>query len=192
MRPAPSAKFTYQDFLNFPDDGRRHEIIDGEHYVTPSPNTSHQTIIVRLLSAVSRYLESHPAGAVFVAPFDVVFSDLNVVEPDLLYVSRERQGVVTQAHIKGAPDLVVEILSPGTRKTDEITKRKLYERFDVQEYWVVDPELEAIKVYRRSGAGFGRAAELTLERADALTTPLLPGLSVPLAEVFAPPFPGQR
>ena len=90
--------------------------------------------------------------------------------------------------MRGAPDLVVEILSPGTRKTDEVTKRKLYERFDVQEYWVVDPELETIKVHRRGDRGFGRALELSAEAGDILTTPLLPGFSVSLAEVFAMPF----
>jgi len=97
-----------------------------------------------------------------VAPFDVVFSDLDVVEPDLLYVSRERRHVVTEAHVQGPPDLVVEVLSPGTRKTDELTKRKPYERFGVAEYWVVDPELETIKIYRREpvGGAFARLAEL--------------------------------
>ena len=81
----------------------------------------------------------------------------------------------------------MEILSPGTRKTDELTKRKLYERFDVQEYWVVDPELDAIKVYRRVEGAFARVAELTAERGDTLTTPMLPGLAVPLTELFASP-----
>ncbi len=191
MRPAPSSKFTYEDFLNFPDDGRRHEIIDGEHYVTPSPNTSHQTIVGNLHAAIRRYLDSRVIGAVFLAPFDVLFSNINIVEPDLLYVSRERQGVVTHAHVKGAPDLVVEVLSPGTRKVDEITKRKLYEQFDVQEYWIIDPELESIKIYRRTEGSFARLNELTLERSELLTTPLLPGLEVPLTAVFAPPFPDR-
>lgn len=190
MRPAsPSTKFTYEDFLNFPDDGKRHEIIDGEHYVTPSPNTRHQSIVGNLHLLIGIHLRAHPAGAVFVAPFDVVFSDLDVVEPDLLYVSQRRRDMVTSAHVKGSPDLAVEVLSPGTRRTDEVIKRKLYERFAVQEYWVVDPELETIKIYRRANDGaFTRAAELSLEQGDVLTTPLLPGFSVSLAEVFALPF----
>jgi Uma2 family endonuclease len=169
MRPAatPSAKCTYDDFLNFPNDGKRHEIIDGEHYVTPSPNTKHQQIVGNLHAAFRSHLKSQPLGAIFVAPFDVVFSDLDVVEPDLLYVSRERRDVLTEAHVKGSPDLVVEVLSPGTRKTDEVTKRKLYERFDVQEYRVIDPELETIKIYRRSGHAFTRAAHLRPDFAKA-------------------------
>jgi Uma2 family endonuclease len=184
----PSVKFTYDDFLNFPDDGKRHEIIDGEHFVTPSPNTKHQRIVVNLTVVLSAYLRQHAIGEVFIAPFDVVFSDLNVVEPDLLYISRERRQVVTEKHVVGAPDLAVEILSPGTRKTDEVTKRKLYERFGVQEYWVVDPELDAVKVYRRVENAFARVAELSLESGDMLTTPLLPDWSVALAEIFASPF----
>ena len=182
-----SVKFTYEDFLNFPDDGKRHEIIDGEHHVTPSPNTKHQTIVLNLAVAITAYLRAHPIGAAFVAPFDTVFSDLDIVEPDVLYISRERRSILTDQHVRGAPDLVVEVFSPGTRKTDEITKRKLYERFGVGEYWIVDPELETIKIYRQTEDGFVRAAEISSEHSDMLTTPLLPGFSASLAEVFAPP-----
>src|SRR5436305_12379670 len=83
-------KLTYDDFLNFPDDGKRHEIIDGEHYVTPSPNTKHQTVSMNLTMALGLYLKQHrEGGRLFAAPFDVVFSDLDIVEPDLLYISRE-------------------------------------------------------------------------------------------------------
>jgi len=185
--PAPSVKFTYEDFLNFPDDGKRHEIIDGEHFVTPSPNMKHQALSANLTAILWTYLKTHPLGAVFAAPFDVVFSDLDVVEPDLLYVSRERAGVLTEKDVRGAPDLVVEILSPSTRKIDELTKRKLYERFEVQEYWLVDPELDTVKVYRHIGETFARVAELGAEAGDMLTTPLLPSFSAPLADIFASP-----
>src|SRR3989454_7365830 len=94
MKPAatPSVKFTYEDFLNFPDDGKRHKIIDREHYVTPSPNTKHQRIVTKLTIALGQFLEEQRLGEIFVAPFDTVFSDLDVVEPDLLYISRERAG----------------------------------------------------------------------------------------------------
>jgi Uma2 family endonuclease len=180
-----SVKFTYEDFVNFPDDGKRHEIIDGEHFVTPSPNTKHQAVSMNLTRAFVLWLERSPLGLLFAAPFDVVLSELDVVEPDLIYISRERAAIVTEKHVRGAPDLVVEILSAGSRKTDEVTKRKLYERFGVAEYWVVDPELEAIKIYRRMDAAFQRASELTVEHDDALTTPLLPGFSAPLAGIFA-------
>ena len=189
MKPgaASSTKFTYEDFLNFPDEGKRHEIIDGEHYVTPSPNTKHQAVSSNLHGLLWTYLRDHPIGRIFAAPYDVILSDVDVVEPDLLYVSRERFNVVTAQHVRGVPDLVVEILSPGTRKTDEVTKRKLYERFGVHEYWVVDTELETIKVYRQADGAFVRAAELSAEQNDRLATPLLPNFSVALAEIFSPP-----
>jgi len=187
--PTPSVKFTYADFLHFPDDGKRHEIIDGEHYVTPSPNTKHQRIVGHLYFALVAYLRKSRVGEVFVAPFDVVFSDRDIVEPDLLYISRERSTVLTDKHVRGAPDLVVEILSPGTRRIDEIKKRDLYESFGVDEYWVVDPERDTIRIDRRVEGAFVRSAELAAEQDDELTTHLLPGFSVTLAEVFASPFP---
>jgi len=190
VRPeAASGKFTYEDFLHFPDDGKRHEIIDGEHYVTPSPNTKHQRIVSHLHFALVAYLRNRRVGEVFVAPFDVVFSDRDIVEPDLLYISRERSSVLTDKHVRGAPDLVVEILSPGTRRTDEIKKRGVYESFGVHEYWIVDPELDTIKIDRRVESAFVRSAELAAEKDDELTTPLLPGFSVKLAEIFESPFP---
>src|ERR1700682_5282267 len=95
-----SVKFTYEDFLNFPDDGKRHEIIDGEHYVTPSLNTKHQRIVTKLTLALGRFLEQSQLGEVFVDPLDTVFSDLDVVEPDLLYISRQRAGVLTDQHVR--------------------------------------------------------------------------------------------
>jgi Uma2 family endonuclease len=185
--PASSVKFTYEDLLHFPDDGKRREIIDGELYVTPSPNTKHQAASMNLSGMLWTYLRERPIGRVFAAPFDTIFSEFDVVEPDLLYISREHLNVLTEKHVRGAPDLVVEILSPGTRKTDEIIKRKLYERFGVSEYWVVDPELDSIKIYRLAEGAFRRVAELASETADSLTTPLLPGFSVPLTEIFASP-----
>jgi Uma2 family endonuclease len=182
-----NVKFTYDDFLNFPNDGKRHEIIDGEHFVTPSPNAKHQTVSMNLSVALGHFLRRRRIGSVFAAPFDVVFSDLDVVEPDLLYISRERADVLTDQHVRGAPDLVIEIFSPSTRKTDEVIKRNLYQRYGVSEYWVVDPELETIKIYRRVDDAFVRVAELSVEHADMLTTPLLPEFSMRLADVFAPP-----
>jgi Uma2 family endonuclease len=184
MRPA-GVKLTYDDFLLFPDDGRRHELIDGEHYVTPSPNLSHQRIVGRLYLLIATYLETHPAGEVFLSPLDVVFSQFDVVEPDLLFVSEaKRHEILTKQNVKGVPDLVVEIGSPGTRKRDETLKRRLYEVQGVTEYWIVDPELEIVRVLRRQGQHYDRPVELSREAGDVLTTSLLPGLELPLARIF--------
>jgi Uma2 family endonuclease len=191
LGPARSTKFTYDDYVNFPDDGKRHEIIDGEHYLTPSPNTKHQVVVGNLHLSIGAYLRGRPIGLVLLAPFDVVFSNFDVVEPDLLYISRARMDVLTKAHVRGAPDLVVEILSPGTRRKDALIKRKLYERFGVQEYWIVDPERDVVKIHRRTGDLFGSALELSAGQDEALTTPLLPDWSAPLREVFASPVSGR-
>lgn len=184
--PASGVRLTYDDFVQFPEDGKRHELIDGEHVVTPSPNMKHQAVLRNLAGLVWSYLRTHKVGQVFFAPFDVVLSDCDVVEPDLLFVSKERQSqILTAANVQGAPDLVVEIGSPSTRRRDEIVKRRLYEQFGVAEYWVVDPELDEIKVYRRADDRFERVALLSAEQGDVLTSPLFPGLELPLTDVVA-------
>lgn len=187
--PDAAVKLTYEDYLLFPEDGLRHEIIDGEHEVTPSPLTRHQRIVANLFLIIAAFVRERKLGEVFLAPFDVILSNLDIVVPDLLFVSRKRSEIITEKNLQGAPDLVIEVLSDGTRKRDEVTKRKLYERFGVREYWIVDPVLESIKIYRQSGKGFERAAELSVEAGDTLTSPLFPGLVIPLDDVFGTPLP---
>ena len=183
---ATGLKLTYEDFLLFPDDGNRHELIDGEHYVTASPNIKHQLVLGNLYWLLRGYLETHSTGKIFCAPLDVVYSDFDVVEPDLLYLSNERLAQIqTPKHIRGSnPDLIIEIGSPSTRSRDETIKRRLYERFEAVEYWVVDPDLDVVRVYLRSSERFGRAIELSMEAGDVLTSPLFPGLELRLADIF--------
>jgi Uma2 family endonuclease len=178
-------KLTYDDFVLFPDDGKRHELIDGEHFVTAAPNVRHQRVLQNLNRILDRFVEEHRLGRVFFAPLDVVFSLHDVVEPDLIFVSRERESILATANLQGAPDLVVEVLSPATRRRDELLKRDLYERMGVAEYWVVDPLAETVKVYRRAGDDFARVVLLSARDDDQITSPLLPGLEIPLATVFA-------
>jgi Uma2 family endonuclease len=186
VKPAHSRiRLTYDDFVLFPDDGKRHELIDGEHYVTPSPNMKHQAVLGNLHFLIRSHLETQPSGRVFMAPFDVVFTDFDVVEPDVLYMSHERAAdILTPKHVRGTPELVVEIGSPSTRKRDETIKRHLYERAGVLEYWFVDPDVDTVRVYRRAADGFARALELSLETNDVLSTPLLPGLEMHLERIF--------
>ncbi len=182
----PGVKLTYDDFLLFPDDGLRHELIDGEHYVTPSPNWDHQRISGRLHLAIGNYLHANPIGIVAYAPFDVVFTRFDVVEPDLLYLSNERaRAVLTDANIQGVPNLAIEILSKSTSKRDRTIKQQLYERSGVDEYWIVDPVANAIRVMRLDDGRFGTAINLRAEAGDSLTTPLLPGFSAALTDIFA-------
>jgi Uma2 family endonuclease len=188
MQPARAEpiRFTYEDYLAFPDDGRRHELIDGEHLVTPAPTPRHQELSVRLVVAIANHLAAHPIGKVYAAPLDIILSDANVVEPDIVFVSREHLAIVGDSGVQGGPDLVVEIVSPSSRRTDEVTKRRLFDRFAVREYWVVDPEIEVVKVYRRTDDGaFACAAEPSREESGVLNTPLLPGFAFALGELFA-------
>ena len=178
-------KLTYEDYVLIPEDGKRHEIIDGEHYVTPAPNTRHQAVIINLARLIAPFVHDRRLGQLFVSPVDVVLSATNIVQPDLVFVSAVRASIVTRPNIQGAPDLAIEVLSKGTRQTDENVKRKLYEQFGVQEYWVVDPDAETVQMYRLTASRYAAAAELSRHPNARLTTPLLPGLDLPLAEIFS-------
>jgi len=183
--PTPSfLKFTYEDYLCFPDDGRRHELIDGEHYVTPAPLTKHQRILANLHRVIGPFVHEQHLGIVLSAPTDVVLSELDVVQPDFLFISAGRLDIVTEANIQEAPDLVVEVLSEGNRKTDEIIKRKLYEHHQVKEYWLIDPVLETVKRFRLQNNVFTTPALLSLEAHDILTSDLFPGFSLRLSDLF--------
>lgn len=178
-----ATKLTYDDYLLIPDDGKRHELIDGEHFVSPAPNPDHQELLIRLVFELEGYRRTTGAGRLLIAPTDVVISGIDVVQPDLLYIV-ERGSAEVGAHVTGAPDLVVEILSPSNRRYDEVTKRNLYERAGVGEYWLVDPDAETIKVFRRDGERFGRPQLLSARDQDVLASPLLPGLAISLAALF--------
>src|SRR5215212_8707627 len=183
----PSRKLTYEDYLLLPEDGRRYEIIDGELFVTPAPSRKHQTVAYNLVLRIGNHLADHNTGRLFFAPFDVVLSEHDVVEPDLLFISRERNAILTQKNVQGPPDLAVEILSESTRKRDKVLKRKRYEQFGIAEYWIIDPELESVEIHRRVGNAFELVAELTSGTGGMLTSPLFPGLAIDVRDVFAEP-----
>jgi Uma2 family endonuclease len=185
-QPARRA-WTYSDLVALPEDQLRHELIDGEHIVSPSPNTGHQEILKRLFRALDAHVERRHIGEVLFAPFDVKLSLFTVLVPDLVYFTTERFArVVNEKHATAAPDLVVEILSPGTRRRDKGRKRAVYDREGVSEYWIVDPEARSITVLRRprADAGLTDVAVLTLAKDEMLASPLFSGLKIPLREVF--------
>lgn len=183
VRDTARRKLSYEDYLLFPEDGNRHEILDGEHFVTAAPFPRHQSVVVELTSWIAPFVRQHRLGRLYVAPVDVVLSRHDVVQPDLLYIANERLSILTEKNVEGAPDLVVEVLSPATRKRDEGIKLEIYERFGIGEYWLVDPERKTVRIYRRTGESLRREGELAAA-GDRLGTPLLPGLEIPLAEVF--------
>ncbi len=178
------SKLTYEDYLLIPEDGQRHEILDGEHYVTPAPFLRHQRLSMRLTLKLGPFIVENDLGELLAAPADVILSRYDVVQPDLLFISKQRSGIATGKNIQGAPDLVIEIVSESTRHRDEGIKLELYERLGVDEHWMFYPERRIVKVYRRDGERLVLAAELSAGAGDALTTPLLPGLEIPLAEIF--------
>ena len=180
-------RLTYDDFVRIPDDGMRHEIIDGVHYVTPSPVLGHQQLLGRLHGAIFSFLEQSPeVGQVFVAPLDTVFSPWDVVEPDLVFVASDQLDILTEPNIQGAPALVVEILSPSTRARDNGIKRQLFDRGGVREYWLVDPQGQEITIYRRSAdGGFPKVAQLSAADDATVVTPLLPGFALSAVKLFA-------
>ena len=181
---AMPALLTYDDYCQIPDDGNRYEVIDGILHMSPSPIVRHQTVLANLTLILGIWNKKKKAGRLLFAPIDVVLSEHNVVQPDILFVSNERASIIGEKNIQGAPDLLIEILSEGHRRHDEMTKRKLYEAHGVTEYWIVDPALETIKVYRLLKGAYTRAAEWSLEAGDDASSPLLPGFACNLSDVF--------
>ncbi len=185
--PQASFKLGLEDYELFPDDGQRHELIDGEHVVTPAPTTRHQSIVMCLAAALYGYAVPRRLAKVLPAPTDVILSPHDVVQPDILLVAVERLDIVRN-RVEGPPDLAIEVLSPSSRRTDEVLKRRAYERWGTRELWVVDPDVERVRVYRIEEDGqFGRARELSAEHGEAIETPLLPGFSMTLVELFGDP-----
>jgi Uma2 family endonuclease len=182
-REVAAGDLTYEEYRLFPDDGRRHELIGGEHHVTPSPTAVHQRFLRKLGRILDEFVTAHALGEVFFAPLDVVLSRRDVVQPDLIFISNARLGRLTRENVRGAPDLVVEVVSEASRQTDRKLKRALYEKYDVVEYWVADPELRILEVFRRDEANrLAKVAEF--EDAGTLVTPLLPGLEIDLAALW--------
>jgi Uma2 family endonuclease len=186
--PSSPVRLTYADLCRLPEDRLRHELIDGEHYVTAAPTYRHQRVAMNVAGMLFMFLREHRLGHVYMAPLDVLFSEHDVVEPDVLYVSEERlRNQQEERYLTVTPDLVVEVLSPSTRHVDRGAKRGLYERRGVPEYWLIDPARETVQVFRQESGRFELAADLVRRRGDAaafLSTPLLPGFRILLDDVF--------
>ena len=177
-------KLTYKDLQAMPNDGKRYELIDGEVYMTPSPSRKHQEALGNIYAALRTFAKEREIGKVYFAPFDVVFDDRSVLQPDLLFVRKDRLTVIGDAHVEGAPDLVVEVLSPSTASYDRETKLQVYARAGVSEIWFVDPEKRSVEVLDLGADGrFVLTGDLSGE--DAIVSAVLPGLPLTLRQVFA-------
>ncbi len=176
---------TYEDYLHLlPDDGKRYEIIEGELFVTPAPITKHQIVSLNLSTILHRHVRKHKLGRVLAAPTDVILSRTNVVQPDLLFISKKRQQIITEENIQGAPDLIVEILSEFTEEQDRTLKMQVYARHGVPHYWLIDPERETLEVYELDPDSRSFRHRATYQRDKTFQPTLFPKLKLKLAELW--------
>ena len=179
----PDVRLTVQDYLNIPEeDENRYELINGELYMAPAPSWEHQKSTINLATLLDNFVSDTGLGEVVASPIDVYLSDEDVFQPDIVFISNERLGIIHSDGIHGAPDLVIEVLSPGTERIDRTLKSERYEMFEVSEYWQANPIAKTILVLRARDGAFERVGLFT--EGMTLETPLLPGLRVDVSEVF--------
>lgn len=180
--PAHAELLTAEDYRATPD-GTRYQLVEGELYLmSPAPNRFHQDIVLNIAEMLRVFLRTHPIGKVYISPIDVYLDDHNVVQPDVLFVSNERLGILADDGLHGAPDLTVEVISPAHAQLDKTAKRRVYARHGVKELWLVDPTLRQIHLYE-----FARdpaKAVRILDDDESFVSPLLPGLTISASEVF--------
>ncbi len=140
-------KFTTADYENLPSDGKQYQIVEGELFMTPAPFTKHQIVLRNIFRILDAYVREHDMGDVYFAPVDFVLSDINIVQPDLFFIKKERLSIIGEKNIQSAPDMAVEILSPHSEKLDRVHKKNLYEKFSVKEYWLVDTKEETVEIF---------------------------------------------
>lgn len=174
-------KYTYEDYCKISDD-KRYELIGGELLMTPSPVTKHQRISRRLESILDNFITENKLGELFYAPYDVYFDNENVVQPDILFISKDRSGIVGEKNVQGAPDLVIEIISENSAYRDMVQKKKVYAKFGVREYWIVIPESEEIEVYTIKDNTYQLCKAYGKE--SILESPLLKGLTLKVMDIF--------
>ncbi len=174
-------KFTYEDYLKTPDD-ERYELIGGELLMTPSPVPKHQRISGKIEFELRKFVAEHDVGEVFDAPCDVHLDDENVVQPDILFISKDRLNIIGEKNIEHAPDLVIEILSESTAYRDLVQKKKLYSRFGVKEFWIVIPGEESIEIYILKDNTY--LLYRTYSKHEILESPYLKGFKIELKGIF--------
>jgi Uma2 family endonuclease len=179
----PGVVLTYEDYAAMPSDGRRYELHEGEIVMSPGPTTGHQRSSGRLGFPIHGYVESHELGELFFAPIDVILDSSTVVQPDLVFVARDRLHFITERAIEGPPTLVIEILSPGSERIDTSVKFQLYARFGVPYYWIVSREARSIRCYRLEDGAYVLDGELRGDARGSLEP--FPDLVLDAGPIFA-------
>jgi Uma2 family endonuclease len=181
-------RWTYAEYARLPmpseAGGTRYEVIDHELYVTPSPGRRHQRIVTDLVTILNGFVRASGLGHVFVSPFDVLFAEGDYLEPDILFVGKGRAGIVTERAVEGAPDLVIEVLSPSTAVRDRGIKLERYRKYGVSEYWVVDIDARSVEIWKLAE---GAEQPIVVGDSDRLRWTPVAGtteLEIDLAELF--------
>lgn len=179
----PPGQWTYEDYCRLPEDGMRYEIIEGVLYMSPAPITKHQRVSMKLAVRFENFAEKHDAGIVMHAPLDVILAKFATpVQPDIVFIAKKRRSIIKEKFVEGAPDILVEILSPSNWHVDRGKKAQVYAKSGVREYWIVDPEAETIELYvrrKRAYALVGKYRAGEIVRSETLL-----GLKVKVKEVF--------
>ena len=177
-------KLTVRDYMSIPDgDDRRFELTDGELILAPSPVPQHQDIVLNLARILADYVGTQALGKVMIAPMDVVLSDYDVFQPDILFISRDRLHIIGERNIQGAPDLVIEILSPSTEGRDRGIKLEQYLRYGVREYWIVDSQDKTLEILRAGNTSFETVR--VYSEGTTAASPILDGIQVEVDRLFA-------
>ncbi len=183
MALSRGVRFTANDIWDMPEDGKRYEVVNGELYVTPPPLEAHQKASTNLVGYIWQYAHHRGLGTVYSAPFGVVLDEENGVQPDIVYVSRQRQGFIVERGLEGAPDLVAEVLSPSTQTRDRGVKMRRYAAAGIPHYWIVDPRGRALEAYRLTEQGYELTG--TFGPGSTFHPELFPGLEVPIDDLWA-------
>ncbi len=175
---------TYDEYCLLPDDGKRYQVLEGELFVSPAPRTQHQRIVGNLYVLLRDHIQTAKLGEIFFSPIDVILAPTTIVQPDVVFVRSDHAGIITELNIQGPPDLCIEVVSPASEQTDRLTKRNVYARYGVQEYWIVDSDRGSVTILSLRNGVYELLCEAT--GSDPLHSDLFPTLTVTARDIIAP------
>ncbi len=180
--PVKRVILSYEDYLSMPDDRNRYEILEGELAVTPSPTSMHQLVSRNLAFILHCHIKQYRLGDILYAPMDVILSDISIVQPDLIYITREHLHLITTRGIEGTPDMVIEIISPASKRLDRVGKLQIYAKYGIAWYWLIDPLEKTLEIYMLNHESYSLHG--TYSQNDTVKPLLFPGLEFGLGEVW--------